>query len=168
MPDYTLVSDLLAPIYFKVLEYEGPHPSRILKLIPQIILDVWRIDSPALYEDEFKWDVSADPIDFYGVWRGKEGIDERTSVFAIVKVHGKQSKKDKMGKVTVWILGKMITKFPYRNVFEKALVWTYLFLFYAEQRRRYVAERKKRLDFLENEIRKYFDMMEKEESFERG
>lgn len=157
----TLKADILAPEHVKTLRYEGNHPSRALKIIPDLIRDVFRLTGTKLFEDVIKWDVSGDPVDFFGAWRGKEGKDKRTTVWVDVKVNGKQSKEKKEGFVIVYITAYILTDVSSKGPGGQAVTWIYKRALYSEQRRRYIEEARKRLNELENEIRRYFEMMER-------
>jgi len=103
MPELQLKTDILAPRHVKTLKFSGFFPSRFLKLIPSLIKGVFRLSSTRFFEDKIKWDKSADPIEFYGEWRGRDDKDERTSVWVKIKVQGVQKEKDKHGEITIEI-----------------------------------------------------------------
>lgn len=141
MPDLNLVTDVFSPHYVKTLRYEGDHPSRTLKLCPFIMRVTFRVTSTNFYEDEIKWDVSSEPVEFFGEWRGVNKIDARTSLWVKVKVIGKQNSKDKKGYATIYIHPYMKTKIPNSNALDKVLAPIYSRLFYRGQIKRYI-ERK--------------------------
>jgi len=140
MPELRFVADVFSPHHQKILKYSGNHPSKILKIIPLLVKDSFRITSTKFFEDEIKWDKSAEAIEFYGQWRGRDDKDGRTSIWIKVKAIGKQNSKDKKGWVTIYIHPYMITKLPYSNVFDKFLAKTYSFLFYGNQRKEYIKQ----------------------------
>jgi hypothetical protein len=157
----TLKADILAPEHMKTLRYEGNHPSRILKIIPDLIKDVFILTGTKLFEDVIKWDVSGDPVEFFGAWRGKDGKDKRTTVWVDIKVNGKQSKEKKEGFVIVYLTAYILTDVSTKGPGGQAVTWIYKKAFYSEQRKKYIEEARKRLNTLENEIRRYFEMMER-------
>jgi len=159
MPELQLKTDILAPRHVKTLKFSGFFPSRFLKLIPSLIKGVFRLSSTRFFEDKIKWDKSADPIEFYGEWRGRDDKDERTSVWVKIKVQGVQKEKDKHGEITIEITSSLVTKLPYSNFLEKALVRTYSYLFYSEQRRKYIIEARRRLNIIEDELKKELEKM---------
>jgi hypothetical protein len=169
MPDELVLSEhLLAPEYFKSIVFSGYNPASLLKVIPQLMKDAFRIESPAFYEDVVRWDVSSDPITFYAEWRAIESKDVRTNTVGTIIIQGAQNKKDKIGTVTVWILGRLQTKLPNKNVLDKMLNKTYTWLFYNNVRRTYLDEGKRRINWLDTEIRRLFDIMERGEHYERN
>jgi hypothetical protein len=159
MPVLQLKTDILAPESVKTLKFAGYYPSRFLKLIPGLIKEIFRLSSTKFFEDKIKWDKSTDPIEFYGEWRGKDDQDKRTSVWIEVKVQGVQKENDKMGEVTIEISSTLDTKLPYSNFLEKALVRTYSYLFYSEQRRKYVIKARRLLEILEGKLKKELETM---------
>lgn len=141
MPDMNLITDVFSPHYVKTLRFEGDHPSRTLKLLPFLMRMTFRITSTNFYEDDIKWDVSAEPVEFFGEWRGVSGIDERTKFWIKTKVIGKQNSEDKKGYATIYIHPYMKTKIPYSSTLDKFLAPIYSRLFYRGQIKRYI-ERK--------------------------
>jgi len=159
MPELKLKADILAPQHEKILKYSGFHPSRVLKFIPTLIKDVFKITSTNFYEDFIKWDKSVDPIGFYGAWRGVDVKDFRTNLWVNVKVQGEQEEKSKKGEVTIRISGILMTTLPYTNFLEKIISRSYSYLYYSEHRRRYIAEAKRLLDIFESEVRKQLEII---------
>ncbi|OGI12428.1 hypothetical protein A3K64_04235 [Candidatus Micrarchaeota archaeon RBG_16_36_9] len=154
MPDaINLVTDVFAPHYVKTLRYEGDHPSRTLKLIPALIKSNFRITSTNFYEDEIKWDVSAEPIDFFGEWRGRSGIDARTAMWVKVKVVGKQNSKDKQGHVTIYIHPYMKTTIPLKGI-NGLIAPFYAHFFYKRQIKKFIEKRLLYFQRFEDDIKK--------------
>jgi len=145
--------EVLAPHYLKTLKYSGDHPSLVLKFMPGLIRNIFKITSTNFFEDIIKWDNLTENNTFFGAWRGRDGKDERTTLWAEVKVQGEQNEKTKKGNVTIWLRSYLITKFPYSNALHKGILRIYSHYFYSEQRRRYTEEARRLLDILEKEIR---------------
>jgi hypothetical protein len=153
MPTLRLRAEVFQPQNFKTIRYEGHHPSRVLQFIPGLMKKAFKITSTDFYEDEIKWDVSGDPIEFLGLWRAKDDLDNRTLVWTKIKVIGKQNKKDKMGFVDINIEPWMYTELPYSNIMDKMLAKSYSFLYYGNIRRKYIKRELIKLKKLENSIR---------------
>ena len=145
--------DVLAPHYLKTLKFSGEHPSKLFKIIPPLIKTVFKITSTNFFEDVIKWDDTTENNMFYGEWRGKDGKDERTTLWVSVKIQGEQDEKTKKGNVTVWLRTYLITKFPYASVIDKELLRVYSYYFYSERRRKYTEDARRLLSILEKEIR---------------
>lgn len=162
MPEnFILKSEVLTPYHEKIIEFEGKHPSRLLKEIPSIIKDVFKLTGTKMFEDSIKWDVSAPETDFYGAWRGKDAKDARTTVWAKVVVHGGQD-DSKMGKATIWISGWVQTKMPYKSALDKMITNIYMRTHYEEQKRKYLDEAQRNFEKLENQIRALLEIMGRE------
>ena len=161
MPELVLKADVLAPKDEKTLNFSVHHPSKVIDVIPGLIREVFKLTGTNLFEDKLKWDTSASVTSFYGSWRGKDSKDARTTIWAKVKVQGKQS-KDKSGSITILISGELITKLPYTNIFQKIIARAYSYMFYSERRRKYIEEARRRLDILENEMRRTFEIKGRE------
>jgi len=46
--------EVLAPHYVKVIKFSGNHPSRVLKIIPNLIKEIFKITSTNFFEDVIK------------------------------------------------------------------------------------------------------------------
>lgn len=161
MPKIEIKTDILAPEHIKYLSYEGPHPSRLLKEIREIVKNTFQIESPQMFEDNFRWDNFSEPNEFYAIWRGKDAKDERTVVWPMVYVHGFQKSDDLTGSAVVYIRGTMITKFPYSTPFHKLAFLIYTWLYYNNVRRDYLREARERLRRVEDDIRELLGLMQR-------
>ena len=163
MPNLTLQEDLLAPEYYKTIKFNGYHVSRTLNLIPTLIKDVFKIETASTFNDGIKWDDSGNDIQFFNVWRAKDGLDARTTFWVKVSCQGSQSKQDKLGDISITITGFIKTSFPYSTIFDKIIVNLYANTFYKEKRRQYIDEGKKKLLELENRFREEFNILRRSE-----
>ncbi len=159
MGDFGIVFDLLAPQHAIVREYVGHHPSRVLKEIPDIMKEVWRLKGSKFFEDKIKWDISGDPIDFFGQWRGRDQKYDYSNVWIKVHCIGKMATQTKMGHVTIWLTGTLETKLPYNNVFDEALKYFYLKLIYEQQMKNYLIDAKAKVIEFDNKLRERLDIM---------
>ena len=146
-------TDVLAPHYLKTLKFTGNHPSITMKMMPSLIRSIFKITSTNFFEDIIKWDNSTENNMFYGVWRGRDTKDERTTLWVEVRVQGEQNEKTKKGNVTIWLRSYLITKFKYGNDLIKGILKLYSYYFYSQRRRLYTEEARKLLNILEKEIR---------------
>ncbi len=159
MADYKITTDLLAPASKKVIEYNGYHPSKIIKMMSDIIKNTLKVEGGAVFEDKIKWDASSPSISFYGDWRGKNTFDGRSSAWFKINVQGSQSAKDKIGKVKIGISGSLETKFPFTTFLHKTVVMIYMYAFYNSQRRKYIEGGKILAERIEDEIRSAFNLI---------
>lgn len=158
MPKLVMKSDILAPAHIKTLKFSCDHPSRLMKVIPTLMKETFKITSTNFYEDKIKWDTSADPTEFYGEWRVKDTKDNRTSLWVSVKLQGKQSIKERKGEVAVWLSGSLITEIPYSMILDKTLYRIYAYYFYSNQRRFYNEQARTLFIKLEEEIKKVLEI----------
>jgi hypothetical protein len=161
LSEWLIVEDVFEPEYLKAITLTVQNPARIFKEIKNMLVEVFRRTGPDFYEDVIKWDVSSDPVDFYGSWRIRDQKDARTVMWGLVIVQGQQYQKDKSGKITIWLRGTLRTKIPYVTPIEKSIAWLYMRLFYAERRRRYLIKAKEHFDKLENELRAMYGITQK-------
>lgn len=152
--------EVLAPHYLKTLKFSVDHPSRVLKIMPGLMKNTFKVTSTNFFEDQIKWDNLTEMNKFYGAWRGKDSKDERTVLWVEVKVQGEQNEKTKKGNVTIWLRSYLMTKFSYGNEIVKSILRLYSHYFYSEQRRVYTDEARKLLDILEKEIRVQLGIVE--------
>ena len=154
MSDLLLVTDVFSPHYVKTMRYEGDHPSRTLKILPFLMRVTFRITSTNFYEDEIKWDISAEPIEFFGEWRGRTPVDTRTALWVKVKVIGKQDSKDKKGFATIYIHPYMKTRIPTSNILDKTIAPFYARFFYKKQIKKHIERRAILFQRFENDVKK--------------
>lgn len=158
MPQLVMKSDILAPAHTKTLKFFCDHPSKLMKVMPSLIKETFKITSTNFFEDRIKWDISADPVEFYGEWRGKDTKDNRTTLWVSVKLQGKQSLKEKKGEITIWLSGSLITQIPYSMIIDKTLYRIYAYYFYSNQRRYYSSIARDLFGKLEEVIKKELEI----------
>jgi hypothetical protein len=66
-----------------------------------------------------------------------------------------------MGKATLSITGKLETKIPYKNFLHKSLLRFYNYIFYIQQRRKYLDIGRLYIERIENQVRSLFNIMQK-------
>ena len=163
---YIFKANALAPAETKTIDYTGPHPSKLLSMVGLIMQEALKVKSTSFFEDHFKWDISGDPIDFFGIWRCKDGKDERSTIWLKIRAHGRQSVKDKTGTIKIWIQSYVIVKIPYNNSLEKSLAWLHFRTFYYNQMRKYMKDAKRAAEEAENAIRTALGMVPMVERWE--
>jgi hypothetical protein len=151
-------TEILAPHYMKVLKYNGDNPTKVLKIMPNLIKSIFKVTSTNFFEDRFKWDNVFENNDFFAAWRGVYTEDERTKLWVDVKVQGTQNEKTKAGNVTIWLRAYIITKFKFLTSIDKLLLKIYSMYFYSNQRRFYNEKARRNVDILEKEIRTQLGM----------
>lgn len=155
MPVYRLKTQVLTPEEEKSISFSGKHPSRFFSFLPGILREVFRVTSSKFFEDKIKWDVGDTSVQFFAIWRGREPKDDRTNVWAQIKLQGVQSlDKEKMGQGVILLTGWLDTAFPYLTVLDKGLYKAYTYFFYNKQRRYYLEEARRQFEQLERGIKR--------------
>ncbi|MEM5804718.1 MAG: hypothetical protein QXU82_02625 [Candidatus Aenigmatarchaeota archaeon] len=135
-------------------ELEGSNPTKLLKEIPSLMKQLFKIGSSSFFEDKIKWDKLGDPVEFFAQWRGKVGEDARTNFWLKVVVQGRQGLKDKRGSVTVKITGWLETEIPHETSLDKAMKLANMRMFYAKQLQEYVRRNRALIERLDMDIRR--------------
>ncbi len=157
---YEIKTEILAPSGKKTIEYNGYHPTRILKAMPELLKDVLKAGGGDVFEVVLKWDVSGDPVSFYAEWLAKSDYDGYTRAEFKIVAQRKQSAKDKMGSIKIAISGTIKTGFSsYITSIQKSLVHIYMLVFYNKQRRGYIDAGKIQMERIEDQIRSMFNLI---------
>src|SRR3990170_3237887 len=120
---YLIEDDALAPKGFKLIEYNGPNPFAIYGKMRDILLTIFRAGGKDFYEDDFRWDITSDPIGFFVKLRVFRKFDKWTQYHIFVRLQGRQPKDpSKSGSLQVEITGKLITSYPTDTIFQKAIL----------------------------------------------
>lgn len=138
MHSIEIIDDIMAPADFILINFRGKNPFIVCGMIPGLIKDVMRITGKDVWETDIRWDITADPRPFYGVWKGKRKEDKWTETFIRVVAQGEQTSKDKTGWIRVELKGTIETKYNYTNFIQKSFWWFFNYMFYFKQRRRYI------------------------------
>ena len=138
MPEIMIVDDLLAPRDFIEIKFQGKEPFNVCTLVPRLLIDVMKISGKDVFETDIRWDVTAEPREFYGMWRGKRDEDRWTTTRMKIRAQGAQATKDKMGWITIMLKGTVETEYEYTNFIQKSFWWFFNYMFYYNQRRKYI------------------------------
>jgi hypothetical protein len=146
--------DILAPGDTLTIKFKGKNPFTAMKIVPGLIKYGMKISSKDMYEHEVRWDITADPRDFYGKWMGKRADDNWTKSFIRAIVQGVQDSKTKEGNVTVQLKGWILTTYNYANFIQRWFWWIYNRSFYYKQRRMYIDGNKDTMIDIKTSIQK--------------
>ena len=152
MPKISIIDDILAPREYLRLHYEGKNPFKAMTLAPDLLKGIMKIPSPALYETDVRWDISADPREFYGVWYGVRTEDRWSKSYIRMIVQGVQSMKDSTGWVEIIIKGTVETDYEYSHAIQRWFWWFFNYAFYLNQRRKYIDYAKESLYKIKDEM----------------
>jgi hypothetical protein len=164
MAVWRLEDDCLAPSGKITVEFKGKNPFRIYKVLKDSLKKVFGVGASAIWERDFRWDITSDPRSFFVRYFVKKGIDMRSNVLAEIILEGDQpSDPEKDGKIRITIKGKLITEYERKTALQKlsiykGLIWLYNFFFYNRIRRNYLALCTDWLTKLEEEFRSILSM----------
>ena len=158
---YLLRDEILAPRNAIVIEYSGPNPFSVFGKIDQLFKTIFEAKGTNMFEDDFRWDVSADPNPFFFKYAVKRRLDKWTGFEVKTKVQGAQPKdKTKSGWVKIEISGTLQTEVPIQNQLVRAIwmpfFYAYMVAYYAKVRRRYIQSLNRGIESLEAELRTFF------------
>jgi len=150
--------NLLVPVEAKTWRYRGPNPMRIWKQIMPTLILTLEIDSPRAYNDLLLWDARSGT--FQGKWRANKSFDRWTRFWVVINAWGKIDLKspERMGQMTVKLHPYLETQVEYATDIQRALWWTYSYLFYNDRRRKWLAKSKDYYDQIENKLKKILGM----------
>jgi hypothetical protein len=164
MAVWRLEDDCLAPSGKIVVEFKGKNPFAVYKALKDSLKKVFGVGSSAIWERDFRWDITSDPRSFFVRYFVKKGIDMRSSVLSEIILEGEQpSTPEKDGKIRITIKGKLVTEYERKTTFQnlpiyKGLLLLYNFIFYNRVRRNYLALCIDWLTKLEEEFRSILSM----------
>ena len=138
MPKIMISDDLLAPREFIEVKFQGREPFNVCTLFPRLLIDIMKISGKDVFETDIRWDVTGDPREFYGVWWGKRDEDRWTTTRIKIRAQGAQATKDKMGWIDIMLKGWVKTEYHYTNFIQKSFWWFFNYMFYYNQRRKYI------------------------------
>jgi len=151
-------TDVLAPQHELSNDYEGFHPSRLLKEIPELMKATWFFTSSKFFPDFLKWDVTGDDIEFFGQWRGRDPKDRFSDAWIKVKIHGEQNKKTKAGNVNVKVYGHIETTFETKNFIDDLIKKWFIKNTYQKQIKDYIRDEAEKIAKFDGEIRTIFEI----------
>jgi len=164
---YAITDDVLAPKGVITIEYYGKNPFSIYPRISRNLQVIFHARGKDIFEDEFRWDVTADPNPFFIKVHLDKGLDKWTTMYIRLKIFGTQpTNPNKDGKMVLEISGDLITRYPTGTAWQKAIVtpfvWLYHHLIYNNIRRRYLKIGLEGIEKLETEFRSILGLVMRE------
>lgn len=154
---WILRDNVLAPREEIVLNYSGPNPFLAYGVLRRAFDIRLKIRAKDIFEDDFRWDITVDPRDFYVKIRIRKSYDNFSKGWIYIELRGSQpTDPKKVGKLTVKFMGFLETIWKidgWKKIFLPFL-YIYHVTFYNKQRRRYLNELKRFVSILEEEIRR--------------
>ena len=132
--------DLLRPIPLMTIKFEGPHPEKFYREIPDLIESIFRISEHSIQEKKFEW-TKGDPQKFNVKWEAAKDLDKFSYYWIEVKLSGSSSKGQ--GKATISIEGALRTEYPQETILQRSLPYEFMRMlwhssFYAPTRDKYM------------------------------
>jgi hypothetical protein len=138
MPRINIIDDITIPSESMWINFKGKNPFVVCGMFPGMLKEVMKITGKDIWETDLRWDITSDPRPFYGVWMGRRREDKWTTTSIRILAQGAQGSSDKTGWIRVQIKGFVQTEYDYSNFFQKSLWWFYSYMFYYNQRRKYI------------------------------
>jgi len=141
---FRMVDDVLAPKGALVYEYYGKNPFSIYFGLGGILQSIFHVRGKDIFEDEFRWDTTADPRPFFFVIRVGKGVDRFTDGFVKIKVFGAQpTNPTKEGKMLIEIASWIESDFfgpltGLQRLIIQPFVWIYNHTLYYKVRRQHI------------------------------
>jgi len=154
-------TNALVPQNFIELNYKGPNPFGIYSLIYNIMKNLWKRKGADIFEDDFRWDNTSDPRDFYFIIRARFKYDRWSKGWIKIEVKGSHpSDPTNNGNFTLKIYAFLETEISLKGLdkFLTPFLNFYLFSFYNKQRRDYLDDLKKNVLLGIEKIKKEFKM----------
>jgi hypothetical protein len=158
MGKLVIKDDCLAPARYIYLEYSGKDPYGVSKKITSTLMQFFHVSASKVCEEDFRWDVSRDPIGFFAKWWVRKELSNYSEAFFRIKFQGAKTKQTNEGNFTMQLQGALNTSFKYSTPLLKSLWWIYSYFFYNKVRRRYVRMCGDLLYSLRDEIKEHFDL----------
>lgn len=158
---WILRDKVLAPTEEITISYGGPNPFQAYKVAMRAIDVRLAIPSKDIFEEVFKWDITADPRDFYVIIKVRKSFDLFSKGWIYLELRGKQPvDPEKPGQLTVTLSGELVTEFKVDGWRRILIPFVYLYhlVFYGMQRRKYIEEVKSYIYILEDELRATFKL----------
>ena len=172
---FTFEDDLIQPRKIEIFEYKGPNPFRVVGMLPRLLQVIFYGKGLYMYEDDFRWDITADPRPFFVKLRFQKVIDRFTEGIVRLKIWGKQPSDPNSpnGQLLIEFDGLIRTKFeigkgPFdvlRKLPEPLLypfLYLYFLAFYTRVRRQYIKSWASGMEKLQKEVRSSFNLMQRE------
>lgn len=131
MPEFAIIDDILAPKGKEVLEFKVPNPFSAYSKMPVFLQNIFKGRGKDTFEDDFKWDTTKDPIDFFVKTRFERKVDNYTDIIIEVRMYGRQPMDpSKIGSVMFELGGSLETKYPAGTPFQKIFLLPFLLIYH--------------------------------------
>lgn len=159
----------LYPLHRATLDYSGPNPQNIYEYIKKLFLQIWNVSEKEIQEREFTWNRGAAKEDFHVRWEIVKDLDTFSYYWITVELDGfaKPSKEfGKEGSVRIVVEPRLRTEYPQETLWQRTLLYEmfrtiYHKLIYDSTRKKYLEECRAMAGKMNDEIRKFFNLLPK-------
>jgi hypothetical protein len=141
MPTYILEDDCLTPNRTLRIDYKGLQPFKFYSQIVMLLREILEIRTMHVWQREFRWDYTGDPIKFFYRVVCQKNYDAWTKAMFELTFQGTHpTDPKKEGELVVFITSKLRTEMPQNTIWQrsnlyKSLRWIYFRTFYNNARR---------------------------------
>jgi hypothetical protein len=158
---FRVVDDVLAPKGALVYEYYGKDPFSVYFGLSSVLQSIFHVRGKDIFEDQFRWDTTADPRPFFFIVKTNKGLDRFTDGWVQLKVFGAQpTDPTKDGKLMLEISGWIETNFfgmgpltGLQKLIVQPFVWIYSHVLYNKTRRNYIHFMQEGIEQLEEHLK---------------
>ncbi len=158
--------DCFSPKRMVSMEYSGPNVRQIVKASPRILRAGMLISGTRTYIDDYYVDVT-DPnnIVFHIFWHGTREFDLFSKMFGWIRLKHGVIHPDGSGSVRIEFYAKLLTTWDRSSILQRNPLYNlflklYKYVFYDEQRRKYVDQCKGYEEEMIKRMKKLLKMME--------
>ena len=168
---YIIQDNVLAPRHELIMEYTIQNPLQIYPQVDTMMRLIFESKGTHMYEPDFRWDTTEDPRGFFIKVYTERGLDQFTRFKVEVLLWGKQpADKTKSGSVKIVINGRIVTRFPTDNIFQKVFMQPFFYFYskayYNKIRRQHLKWVRDGIMKLESQIRDRLNIPQAETKFE--
>ncbi|MBL7206266.1 MAG: hypothetical protein ISS36_01565 [Candidatus Aenigmarchaeota archaeon] len=153
-----IIDECLAPDKFIHFDYSGPDPWGVAKKISESARGFFHLGASAFYFDRINWDISGDPVSFWGLWKCEIPTSRWSTIWIYIRVQGDKGKTNNVGKFTMRMNAEIITQFEGWKLFLRPLYNLYSYLFYNKVKRRLLERCTGFVLGFRNEIKEHFNV----------
>ena len=159
-------NDCFAPRRVVRMEYSGPNVREVARKAPRVLREGMMITGTRTYIDDYYVNVT-DPnnIVFHIFWHGTRGMDEKTEMLGFIRLKHGVIHPDGTGSVRIEFYPKLVTKWDKGSILQRnpmfgLLMKIYKYIYYDEQRRKYLEQCKEYEEEMIRRMKKMLKLME--------
>ncbi len=158
MAEIVISDECLAPDKYVYFNYSGPDPWAVVNHINDMARQFFHLGTSDWLFQRLNWDISGDPIDFWAVFKAKRELSGRSLMWIYIRVQGKKSKTDNIGKFTMRLNAEVRTQIEGPKIILLPLWYLYSYLFFNKVRRNFLQRCTSTVLGFRDEIKRYYDV----------